>query len=356
MATDGSRTFRSILAEHVAPAAEALVETLPDATVRCLACAHRCVIKPGKTGICKVRLNRDGTLFVPHGYVQGVATDPIEKKPFYHVVPGSSALSFGMLGCNFACDFCQNWISSQALREGGSVAQIRTCSAQQLLSLALRERCRSITSTYNEPLITTEWAVELFTLARPHGLLCGYVSNGHATPQVLRYLRGSAELFKVDLKTFSEANYRSLGGNLKPVLESIELARQLDFWVEVVTLVVPGFNDSGDQLKQIAKFIVSVSPDIPWHVTAFHPDYKMTDRPRTSAQTLLRAYEIGKEAGLSFVYAGNLPGMVDSAENTYCPQCGSILIERLGFYVRNNHIGPAGKCPDCDAAIAGIWS
>jgi len=356
MPTRATQSLQSILAQHAAPAAEQLVETLPDGAVRCLACAHRCVIKPGKTGICKVRFNRDGVLHVPHGYVEGLAVDPIEKKPFYHVAPGSMALSFGMLGCNFHCGYCQNWISAQALRDERAVGRIQTCTAEQLVDLARREKCRSITSTYNEPLITTEWAVEVFKLAKPHGLLCGYVSNGHATPEVLRYLREYAELFKIDLKTFNDRSYRSLGGTLQAVLDTITLARQLGFWVEIVTLVVPQLNDSPGELADIARFIASVSPDIPWHVTAFHPDYKMTDRPRTSAEALLHAYEIGREAGLKFIYAGNLPGLVQSAENTYCPDCGSTLIERFGFYVRNNRLGSDGICPDCGTAIPGIWA
>ncbi len=314
------------------------------------------MIAPGKTGVCQVRVNRDGQLHVPHGYVEGLAVDPIEKKPFYHVMPGATALSFGMLGCNFRCQFCQNWYTAQALREEGLTAQIRPIKAYGLVDLAVREDCAAIISTYNEPLITTEWAVEVFRLARPRGFHCGYVSNGFATPQALRYLRPHADLYKIDLKAFTDASYRTLGGRLQPVLDSIVLARQLGFWVEVVTLLVPDFNDSDEELRQMAGYLVSVSADIPWHVTAFYPTYKMTDRPRTPATSLRRAFEIGREAGLHFVYAGNLPGLIGGAENTYCPSCRGPLVERMGWHVVQNRIAEDGRCRSCQAAVPGVWA
>ncbi len=348
--------LRTILSRHTAPAAAELVDRREGDVVQCHACAHECVIGPGKAGVCAVRVNQDGELRVPHGYVEGLAIDPIEKKPFFHVRPGSAALSFGMLGCNFRCQFCQNWYTAQILREEGLTAQIREVDARALADLAVREDCGAVVSTYNEPLITTEWAVDVFDRARPHGLLCGYVSNGFANPRVLRYLRQHADLFKVDLKTFDEANYRTLGGRLEPVLDSIGLARDLGFWVEIVTLIVPEFNDSPDELRQIAKFVASVSPEIPWHVTSFYPTYKMTGRQRTPAGSLKQAYEIGREEGLHFIYAGNLPGQVDNAENTYCPSCKSLLVERLGYRVVQNRISQGGQqCPACDAAVPGIW-
>lgn len=356
MPSDASQSLRTILSEHTAPAADELVDRRDNNAVQCHACAHECVIQPDRGGICQVRINRDGQLRVPHGYVEGLAVDPIEKKPFYHVTPGGAALSFGMLGCNFRCQFCQNWYTAQVLREEGATAQIREISAQSLVDLAMREDCTAIISTYNEPLITTEWAAEIFRLARPRGFHCGYVSNGFATPQVLRYLQPHADLYKIDLKTFSDANYRTLGGRLKPVLDSISLARELGLWVEVVTLLIPNFNDTDAELAQIANFLASVSPDIPWHVTAFYPTYKMTDRPRTPAGSLRRAFEIGRKAGLHFVYAGNLPGQVDSAENTYCPHCRSLLIERLGWHVVQNRVTENGQCRACQAAVPGVWS
>jgi pyruvate formate lyase activating enzyme len=356
MASESSRDLQSILSEHVGPAAAELRDLREGGVVQCHACAHACVIPSGKSGICRVRLNKEGRLHVPHGYVEGLAVDPIEKKPFYHVMPGSTALSFGMLGCNFHCQFCQNWYTAQVLREPGQTAQIRPMPAQTLVDLAIREQCSAIISTYNEPLITTEWAVEVFALAQPRKFHCGYVSNGFATPRVLRYLRPHADLYKIDLKAFRDQSYRTLGGRLQPVLDSIALARELGFWVEVVTLIVPEFNDSDEELRQMAKFLVGVSADIPWHVTAFHPMYKMTDRPRTPAESLRRALEIGRSEGLHFVYAGNLPGLVDGAENTHCPKCRSLLVERLGYHVVQNRVSETGKCPACDVAIPGVWS
>jgi len=356
MTTEPQRSLRSILQDFTAPAAEALYDKRPDNVVQCHACAHQCVITPGKSGICQVRMNKAGTLYAPHGYVEGLAIDPIEKKPYYHVAPGSTALSFGMLGCNFKCAFCQNWYTAQVLRDDRATGEVHPVTPDQLVDLAVRRRCRCVISTYNEPLITSDWAAEIFDRAQTQGLLCGYVSNGFATPRVLRFLRPRAQLLKIDLKTFDDANYRQLGGRLKPVLDSIVLARELGFWVEIVTLVVPQFNDSPEQLRQMAKFLVSVSTDMPWHLTAFHPDYKMRDRSRTSPDMLRQACEIGRQEGLHFVYAGNLPGLVDSAENTFCPNCKSLLVERLGFTVRQNRITPEGRCPRCDTSIPGLWT
>lgn len=355
MATEPEQPLRSILSERVAPAARALYDTREGNVVQCHACAHECVIQVGRSGICQVRTNKGGTLYAPDGYVEGLAVDPIEKKPFYHVVPGSTALSFGMLGCNLKCQFCQNWYTTQVLRDERAVARVYSITADQMVNLALREGCRCLISTYNEPLITTDWAAKVFERAQVHGLLCGYVSNGFATAQVLRYLREYAQLYKIDLKTFNDRNYRMLGGRLQPVLDSIRLARELGFWVEIVTLVVPQFNDSPEELRQIAKFLASVSPDLPWHVTAFRPEYKMRDRGPTPAETLRRAFEIGKEEGLHFVYAGNLPGQIDSAEDTYCPACKELVVERLGYSVRRSMVTTEGKCPKCQAAIAGVW-
>jgi pyruvate formate lyase activating enzyme len=212
-----------------------------------------------------------------------------------------------------------------------------------------------MTSTYNEPLITSEWAVEIFREAKAAGLVCSYVSNGNATPEVLDYIQPFVSLYKVDLKSFRDRHYRELGGTLERVLWTIRALHERGFWVEVVTLTVPGFNDSDEELREIARFLVSVSPDIPWHVTAFHPDYKMTDPENTGVATLLRAAEIGVAEGLRFVYAGNLPGRVGNWENTYCPGCSALLIERYGFRVLANRI-PQGRCPDCARTIPGFWS
>ena len=335
-----------------------LYEKLPDGAVRCHACAHHCVIKPGRRGICHMRFNQDGDLYVPWGYVAGVQPDPIEKKPFFHFLPGSLTLTFGMLGCNFHCSFCQNWHSSQTLRDASSdlsINYIEEVKPEQLVSFAKRNGAKVIASSYNEPLITSEWSAEVFKLARDVGLKTVYVSNGFANPQVLEYLRPHLDGFKVDLKAMREETYRDMGGHLQPVLDSIKLAYEMGFWVEVVTLLIPGLNDNPDDLWDSTRFLRSVSADIPWHVTAFHPDYKMTDAERTSAANLLQAAEIAQEAGLHYIYAGNLPGRVGSLENTYCPQCSHLLIQRAGYSIRANHITQAGKCPQCAAQIPGVW-
>jgi pyruvate formate lyase activating enzyme len=322
--------------------------------VHCYACGHDCRIPPDQEGICKVRRNESGTLRVPRGYAASIACDPIEKKPFYHVLPGRDALSFGMLGCDYHCGYCQNWITSQALRDPAAVAPITEVSATQLVELAMERGAGAVISTYNEPLITSEWAVEVFRPAREHGLLTGYVSNGNATSQALAYLRPCTDLYKVDLKSFRPARYRELGGVLERVLETIQRLVELQFWVEVVTLIVPGFNDSDEELTDIARFLASVSADIPWHVSAYHRDYRMTDPDRTPATTLLRAVAIGREAGLRFVYAGNLPGQVGGAEHTYCPECAELLVERSGYTILANHLS-GSRCPGCKARVPGLW-
>lgn len=345
-------SFSDLLKKHTKEGS--LYVKMNENWVQCYSCGHRCKIKPGRDGICKVRFNENGKLYVPWGYVNSVALDPIEKKPFFHVIPGAAALSFGMVGCDFHCSFCQNWISSQTLRNNQSPTLIEPTEPENIVMSAHKHQAQIITSTYNEPLITTEWAVGIFKIAKQYGLVTGYVSNGNGTPEVLEYLQPYLDLFKIDLKGFDDKRYRELGGVLQNVLDTIKLAYEKGFWVEVVTLVVPGFNDSDDELKQIAEFLVSVSSDIPWHVTAFHPDYKMTDRAGTPGKTLLRASEIGKTAGLNFVYAGNLPGRVGGGENTYCPTCNQLLIERVGYRVlQNNLVG--GECWKCKTTIPGFW-
>ncbi len=331
-----------------------LYEKLPQDRVRCFACGHRCLIPPGHDGVCRVRFNDGGTLRVPHGYVGALQLDPVEKKPFFHALPGAKALSFGMLGCDFHCAYCQNWLTSQVLRDPNAVAPPEVMSPSDIVRLAHRHGARIVTSTYNEPLITSEWAVAVFREALPEGLVCSYVSNGNATPEVLDYIRPWVSLYKVDLKSFRDRSYRELGGTLERVLWTIRALHERGFWVEIVTLVVPGFNDADEELREIARFLVSVSPDIPWHVTAFHQDYKMTAPDATGVSTLLRAAEIGAAEGLRFVYAGNLPGQVGRWEDTRCPGCSGLLIERHGFHVLQNRM-TRGTCPDCGRAIPGFW-
>ncbi len=349
-----SISLKELLESKTLPAASELTAVEGDGALRCLACGHRCLIREGKAGVCKVRFNQGGELRVPGGYVAGLQVDPIEKKPFFHAFPGRDALSFGMLGCDLHCSYCQNWVSSQVLRDERAIAYPHYCAPEQLVDMAIQQGAPVIVSTYNEPLITADWAMRIFRPARERGLVCGFVSNGNATPEVLEYLRPCVDLYKVDLKSFQDANYRKLGCKLDTVLQSIERLKAMGFWVEIVTLIVPDFNDAPGEVKDIARFIAGISPDIPWHVTAFHPDYKMTDRDRTDADQLDRAYDAGKEAGLRFVYQGNLPGLVADRENTYCPSCHSLLIQRHGFYVLANHI-KAGHCPQCNTPIPGVW-
>ena len=336
------------------PSAPELVRDEGDGVLRCLACAHRCRVADGKAGVCRVRFNHLGQLRVPAGYVAGVNVDPIEKKPFYHVLPGSEALSFGMLGCDLHCSFCQNWISSQILRDDRAVVTPQQISADDLARLAVRHRTPVCVSTYNEPLITADWAVEVFKRLKPHGIRCGFVSNGNATPEVLEFLRPHVDLYKVDLKCFDDRHYRRLGGTLHAVLDTIVRLKEMGFWVEVVTLVVPTLNDSDEQLTGIAKFLAGVDPNIPWHVTAFHPDYKLTDPPPTPTETLIRAHDTGRSAGLKFVYAGNRPGDLGDREDTFCPNCHATLIRRWGFAIKENRMKD-GCCPDCGCTIPGIW-
>jgi pyruvate formate lyase activating enzyme len=332
-----------------------LFQALDGNRVRCYACAHRCVVNDGGRGICQVRYNRGGTLFVPHGYVAALHPDPTEKKPFFHILPGSTTLTLGMLGCDLHCANCQNWDISQTLRDANAGYSPTLASPEQIVQIARRVGAQLVGSSYNEPLITSEWAVEIFRVAVENGLRCVYVSNGNATREVLEYIRPYVVGYKIDLKSMRDRNYRKLGMPLQIVLDSIKTVKEMGFWLEVVTLVIPGFNDSSEELTDAARYLASISQDIPWHVTAFHPDYRMTDTDYTSASTLLRAAEIGQQAGLRYVYAGNLPGHVKNYENTYCPNCATLVIERHGYRIPQVRLTAEGKCPQCGATIPGIW-
>jgi pyruvate formate lyase activating enzyme len=292
----------------------------------------------------------------PWGYAAGVQCDPIEKKPFFHARPGGLAYSFGMLGCDLHCAYCQNWVTSQAIRDPRAVSPTLAADPEALVKDALRQRAAVVVSTYNEPLITSEWAVAIFREAKAAGLMTGYVSNGNGTPRVLEYLRPWIDLFKVDLKSFDDRHYRSLGGRLAPILDTIRRLHAMGVWVEIVTLLIAGFNDSEDELERLTTFVAGVSPDIPWHVTAFHADYKMTDPPDTTPDMLLRAAEVGRRNGLRYVYAGNAPGAVGDLEDTRCHGCGATLIERDGYRIRAYRLTPDGCCPKCQTAIPGRWA
>ncbi|MZH13239.1 MAG: AmmeMemoRadiSam system radical SAM enzyme [Nitrospinae bacterium] len=331
-----------------------LVKPLKGDDLLCTACGHLCKLRPGQRGVCKVRFNSNGTLRVPFQYAAGIQNDPIEKKPFFHALPGSRALSFGMLGCDFRCAYCQNWFTSQSMKDDASTKRSIPVSAGEICEQAIAENSKVVVSTYNEPLITSEWAKEVFQEAKRKKLWTAYVSNGHGTPEVLEYIHPWLDLMKIDLKSFSAKEYRRLGGSLEAVLETIQSVHEMGIWLELVTLLIPDYNDSDREMAEIAEFIAGVSKDIPWHVTAFHPDYKMTDRERTPPETLMRAYRHGKRAGLNFVYAGNLPGKVKNKESTYCPHCDELLIERIGFQVMSNHL-KEDRCAKCSRSLPGRW-
>ncbi len=347
--------------ERVREADPVLWETLDRNRIRCYSCGHCCPIPEGQPGVCKVRFNRGGKLYVPWGYVAGVQCDPIEKKPFFHAYPGALAYSFGMLGCDLHCVYCQNWVTSQALRDPNAVSPQLEVEPETLVKDALAQGAKVLVSTYNEPLITSEWAVAVFREAREEGLLTAFVSNGNGTPQVLNYLHPWIDLYKVDLKSFDDHHYRKLGGRLQPILDTIRALHKMGIWLEIVTLLIPGFNDSDDELRQLTAFLAGVSVDIPWHVTAFHQDYKMTSPADTRPEDLLRAAAIGRDAGLRYIYAGNLPGQVESLqvgslEDTRCHGCGQLLIERYGYSIRKYKLSADGACPSCRTPVPGRWS
>ena len=358
--------LQDVLSARTRPAAPEIVDPpsqveTPSATaakhaVRCHACGHQCRVPDGAVGVCKVRFNKGGTLHVPWGYVGGVQCDPVEKKPFFHLYPGALAYSFGMLGCDLHCSYCQNWVTSQALRDPHAGAPPHDTTPQSLVHDALRQGAKLVVSTYNEPLITVEWAVDIFREARAVGLATAFVSNGNGTPRVLEYLRPHIDAYKVDLKTFDDRHYRELGGRLQPILDTIKWLRGAGVWVEIVTLLVAGFNDSEAELTRLTEFVASVSSDIPWHVTAFHQDYRMTDPANTTPAMLVRAANIARRAGLRYVYAGNAPGHVGTLEHTHCASCGERVISRYGYFIQQYGLQADGSCPRCRASVPGIWN
>jgi pyruvate formate lyase activating enzyme len=349
-------TLRDILDQRVREAEPALYEKLDKNRVRCFSCGHCCPIPEGQPGVCKVRYNRGGALYVPWGYTAGMQCDPIEKKPFFHAYPGALAYSFGMLGCDLHCGYCQNWVTSQALRDPEAVSPPLAATPELLVRDAMDQGAKILVSTYNEPLITSEWAVAVFKEAKAAGLLTGFVSNGNGTPQVLEYIRPWLDLYKVDLKSFDDRHYHELGGRIGPILETIRRIHQMGLWLEIVTLLIPGFNDSADELRRLTEFLSGISPDIPWHVTAFHSDYKMTSQRNTSPEDLLKAVEIGGQSGLRYIYAGNLPGMVRRWEDTRCNHCGETLIERYSYMIEDYRLTPEGRCPRCATPLPGRWA
>lgn len=332
-----------------------MYESLPEQKVRCFACGHRCLITEGQSGICHVRFNRGGKLWVPKNYVAACRSHSVEINTIFHVKPGAQALTFGMFGCDFHCPYCQNWTLSQALRDRRAIDEVpQPLSAHALVDQALAAGCQVVCSAYNEPLITSEWAAEVFQAAKSKGLITAFISDGNATEEVLNYLRPWLDVFRVDLKAGTPEHYRTLGGRLEVVWRSLEMAWRLGFWVEVVTLLVPFFNDDLAEIRSIVQHLTAISVDIPWHVNAFYPNYKMQDRSATSVQLLSLAASAAYAQGLKYVYVGNAPGLVPGFERTYCPQCKTPVIERYGYDTIKSKL-ISGACPHCRTPIPGIW-
>lgn len=333
---------------------ETLFTIRPDGTCQCMACAHRCTMHAGQSGICKQRTFNGKDLLIPWNETSGLAIDPMEKKPLFHFLPGQNVLSFGLLGCNLKCQFCQNWQISQAGKDPRAYAECRNIKANDVVNLALQHSVQAIASTYNEPLISIEWAQRIFAQAKDNNIKTAIVSNGFASQEAVDFIAPSLDAANIDLKCFTEAGYKQLGGGLQPVLDTIRKLYRLGIWLEVTTLIVPGFNDSETELTQLANFIAGISHDIPWHISAFFSTYNwQSPIKRTPVESLLKAAQIGRNAGLNFVYTGNTHG-AGSLESTVCPGCGRTLIERRGFTVKHNLITNE-KCPECGTRIPGIF-
>ncbi|MDP2914375.1 MAG: AmmeMemoRadiSam system radical SAM enzyme [Candidatus Aminicenantes bacterium] len=351
-----------------------LFKALEGGRTVCALCSHRCDIAPGKFGVCGVRENRGGRLMT-HAYGEVIAAhvDPIEKKPFFHFLPDTTSFSIATIGCNFRCSFCQNWQISQAAKTGHSTAagapgiargstsaakarpltgRGEELSPEDAVRIALDRGCRSISYTYTEPTVFFEYAYDTAKLARESGLANTFVTNGFMTAEALETIRPYLDAANVDLKAFRDETYKKVcQARLGPVLDSIRLMHDLGIWVEVTTLVVPGLNDGDAELGDMARFIAGVDPDIPWHISRFHPDYNYTDAEPTPVETLRRAFAIGQRADLRYVYIGNVSGEGDT---TRCPHCFRPLIQRRGFRVEENRVRD-GACPYCRTPIAGLF-
>lgn len=332
-----------------------LYESRDNRDVRCLTCAHRCLIKPGKRGICHVRENRDGVLYaLNYGKVIARNVDPIEKKPLFHFYPGSTSYSIATVGCNFRCLFCQNADISQMPRDQGIIYG-REIPPEAIVEDAVRHGCLSISYTYTEPTIFLEYAYDVMVLAKKEGVKNVFVTNGYMSEETIRLIKGMLDGANVDLKAFNDKFYREqCGARLEPVLSSIGLLKEAGVWIEITTLLIPGLNDNQDELKELARFIRSIDPSIPWHISRFHPAYKALNIPPTPLESLRRARQIGISEGLKYVYTGNVPG--DEGENTFCPQCGTRVIARIGFSSRRTGLTDDGRCSSCGYNIEGVWA
>jgi pyruvate formate lyase activating enzyme len=332
-----------------------LYDKLDDQVVNCKLCSHRCTIKPGKRGICFVRENRDGTLYtLVYDKVISAAVDPIEKKPFFHILPGTLSFSIATVGCNFRCLNCQNYSISQMPKDHGGKIEGRPVTPETIVKLAIESDCRSIAYTYTEPTIFFELAYDTAVIAHEHGIKNLFVTNGYFTEEALSMIRPYLDGANVDLKGFDEKKYQKVcGANLQPVLDTIKRLKAQGIWVEVTTLLIPGHNDADDEIRAIANFIAEAGKDIPWHLSAFYPTYRMLDADYTSPALIHRAIEIGQEEGLEYLYSGNLPG--DRYESTLCHSCGQVLIGRSRYIIQSSKIS-MGCCNNCGVKIPGIWT
>lgn len=336
----------------------------------CTACKHKCIIPNNQTGICGVRQNKDGKLYLlVYGKASAVNVDPIEKKPLYHFLPGTQIFSIGTVGCNFSCSFCQNWDLSQCTKDLKKKLQANKhpelmdievgrlgyeLPPKKIVEACIDKDIPAIAYTYNEPTIFFEYLYDTAKLAKDNNIKNVMVTNGYESDEAMEKLKGYIDAMNIDLKAFTDEFYQKLShAKLKPVLETIKKAHKLGIWIEITTLLIPKKNDSDKELSQIAKFVAGIDKNIPWHVTAFHPDFQMTDLPPTSINTLVKAYEIGKKAGLKFVYVGNV--IDEKHSNTYCPKCNSVLIRRAGFSQSIENL-EKGYCKKCKEKIPGIWS
>jgi pyruvate formate lyase activating enzyme len=324
-----------------------------DLSVNCYLCNHRCHIQEGKKGVCAVRQNMNGVLYtLVYGNPIAQHVDPIEKKPLFHYYPGSQSFSIATVGCNFRCLHCQNSDISQVPRESHILSH-QIFPPEQIVQAAKKSRCQSISYTYTEPTIYFEYAFDCSVLAKKEGIGNVFVTNGYTTLEALQSIQPYLDAANIDLKSFRDDFYRRVcGARLQPTLDSIRAYKKLGIWIELTTLIIPGHNDTEEELKDIVRFIRELGVDTPWHVTAFYPTYKLQDQPRTPAAVLKKAREIGLSEGLRYVYTGNVPG--DEGENTYCYQCGKILIKRIGFTIQKNKIHDS-KCYACGAKIDGVW-
>lgn len=325
---------------------------LEDTKVKCYLCRHHCVIDDGKKGICRVRENHGGTLYsLVYRKLVSENIDPIEKKPLYHFYPGTTSFSVATMGCNFKCLSCQNYEISQLSKDHDQIAG-RDVAPEKIVEEALNYRCKSIAYTYTEPTIFFEYAYEIAKLACQKSIKNIFVTNGYITRDALMTIKPYLHAANVDLKSFSNETYKKLcGARLDEVLDCIRSYKEMGIWIEITTLIIPEINDSESELRQIAEFIKDVCPEIPWHVSRFYPNYRLIEKPPTPLNTLRMAREIGKEAGLRYVYEGNVPG--EGGENTYCYKCNKILIKRYGYQIIENNVVNS-RCPSCNATIDGI--